>query len=772
MVNVNFLPKGQVNNQVANTVKVLSPSIVKQGDTENDFLIQLLKADVPIDLTGKIVTWSAASNKGKFVSDRAATSQSNGTVGISFVEGDAAATGSLRIEFKVKHADGDIEKFPANSFAYLEVTRSLDDLAHTPVLFASVQYFESKVAESNVKATQAETKAIEAEATANEVRDQFEQVVIEGDSSVEAAAARVAKDKTYANLKARLDAEQATLTTQLEEKVGGTRKATMDDLGQDVKTAMTGGSVAVVGTGAVGTVNVQSKAITPEKTNFLEKTTNLFDKTAFETGFVPNGSYNTGQVTDKVVSATRSISPIYENVASKTFSINRPFTTATDMTIAIYRDTGVSLGSVNYTLQADGSYRFTIPSNAYYMRFGVYNELLNQDFMLVEGTTLPTDYLPAGYVLKQGVKILKTDLSFDVYSVSNKVKLALPETMDFIAGKKGEIFEYGLVDADIHDSEYIVGYDVDASTLQRHGRIIVDNTAISTKTVQTKNIILYNKQYRNEERKSVKFNIVPPVANPTSAKNILFVGDSLVGNNNQAFPKEFQRLLRSTDTDAYGLTNFNLVGRVNLNGVRYEGTGGYGWNNYVDNPTTLNPSYGNNYFWDSAIGDINIQKYMTDNCSGVSLDYVVIELGWNHYVNGSSGYSSDITVIKAKAKYFIDKVLAAYPNCKILLCGNQKTAPYIYEIYAPYWALANKHNIQLAKTYEALAKEYPVTSVRYVDIKSRFDSEHNMPYAEEQVNFKNAKTAKYCTDFVHPDLSGFNQMASVVLASFFAIQQA
>ena len=77
----------------------------------------------------------------------------------------------------------------------------------------------------------------------------------EGNANMEVAQAR----GTHPNLRSRLDEsdkKQRQNTAQLQQKVGGGVLATMGDLSQDVKTAMTGGSVAVVGNGAVAFNNL------------------------------------------------------------------------------------------------------------------------------------------------------------------------------------------------------------------------------------------------------------------------------------------------------------------------------------------------------------------------------------------------------------------------------------------------------------------------------------------------------------------------------------
>ncbi|MCM3053666.1 hypothetical protein [Caldibacillus thermoamylovorans] len=68
------------------------------------------------------------------------------------------------------------------------------------------------------KSTTSDINAAKALTTANSVQEQFNQVVIEGDSSVEAAQARVSSTgTTYTTLKERLDQEHESVTTQLAE---------------------------------------------------------------------------------------------------------------------------------------------------------------------------------------------------------------------------------------------------------------------------------------------------------------------------------------------------------------------------------------------------------------------------------------------------------------------------------------------------------------------------------------------------------------------------
>lgn len=68
-------------------------------------------------------------------------------------------------------------------------------------------------------ADQANTKSDDAVEQVNSIQSQVNQLVVEGDSSVEAAQARVDADgNTYATLKERLDTKEQSFVTQLAEK--------------------------------------------------------------------------------------------------------------------------------------------------------------------------------------------------------------------------------------------------------------------------------------------------------------------------------------------------------------------------------------------------------------------------------------------------------------------------------------------------------------------------------------------------------------------------
>ena len=100
------------------------------------------------------------------------------------------------------------------------------------------------------------------EAIAQALERVYHDALISGNANMEVSMAR----KNFKDLASRLDAGEQVALNALEEAnrkiddASGT--VTMDNLTQEVKTAMTGGSVAVVGEGAVGLINLNNELST------------------------------------------------------------------------------------------------------------------------------------------------------------------------------------------------------------------------------------------------------------------------------------------------------------------------------------------------------------------------------------------------------------------------------------------------------------------------------------------------------------------------------
>ena len=238
-------------------------------------------------------------------------------------------------------------------------------------------------------------------------------------------------------------------------------------------------------------------------------------------------------------------------------------------------------------------------------------------------------------------------------------------------------------------------------------------------------------------------------ANPENKKYILFVGDSLIARS--TFPFYFQKKISEL-----GLTNYELVGRVKgwvgSEYVRFEATGGYAWNNYVDDPATLPSSYDKNWFWYD--GKLDMAHYIQTYCDGHAPDYIICNVGWNHYVN--SVYSPD--TMDEKCRMFIDFVHESLPECKIILNGMHKgypeSAKYEYRKYA----------LNTRSVYLQIATEFDF--VEYCDVASYFDGRYGMNLAQRNANIYTEEQEAYVGDYVHPNDLGMKMHAMADVCCF------
>lgn len=193
-------------------------------------------------------------------------------------------------------------------------------------------------------------------------------------------------------------------------------EVTMSDLTQEVKEALTGGAVAVVGENAVGTENLKNKAVTADKTDFLSVSLsqNLFD--------INDESYKMGIITGDGIgsSDTYRTSPLM-HLDAGTYSFTSPAGYGGNTTaIAEYDDSGKAVRYFHGTLEealdpyvyyTGNRISFTLDHKAYIRtNAGSITGANLSKMTLSKGDSLPSKFVPfeKKVYLKDTLKIPET----------------------------------------------------------------------------------------------------------------------------------------------------------------------------------------------------------------------------------------------------------------------------------------------------------------------------------------------------------------------------
>ena len=320
-----------------------------------------------------------------------------------------------------------------------------------------------------------------------------------------------------------------------------------------------------------------------------------------------------------------------------------------------------------------------------------------------------------------------------------------------------EVFTNGMYESSLPDGEYSIRCTwVNVFSMSGVPKKAKINVSQTTKGTLQPPIEIYDKKgYIGNPKQTIR--VAGQVSNPGSVKNILFIGDSLIGSG--TFTNEFRKYIQND----LGLTNYNLIGRLSSLSQynKYEGVGGYSWNNYTQNPNTLPSGYPNNYFWNPNSDELDISYYVDTYCSGDAPDYIIANLGWNHIVNPV--YSSDLDEIETLVKTFIEQVHTEYPNCKIILNGMHYGMPNSYYPTDTYRQFA----IKLGALYNAISKNASYSSyVLFCDIAPYFDAENGMRMSTRAKSIWTSDTETYITDYVHPSDNGYKMHAFADVCAF------
>lgn len=338
--------------------------------------------------------------------------------------------------------------------------------------------------------------------------------------------------------------------------------------------------------------------------------------------------------------------------------------------------------------------------------------------------------------ISEEVEDLKREVEDLNREVEKKVSiLKLASRYNLVVGDTFELFYKGIsncVNSDMYDYEFSFA---DGNSYGKAWDRKWEYTPTSVGTLEC-TITVRDNTGNVVDEGNVDFVISETPQNPTSIKNVLCVGDSLT-NTGVWCSELFRRLTKTGGTpNGYGLSNVKFIGtKQNSDGCKYEGYGGWTFDNYLsesksNNFMNINGSFdktdndqhsiyedSNGTRWklesitSSMIKIINIYTSSVALPSSGTLTWV--SGGENHsnivYTsseqasgnpfwdastnsNNFTSYASKMgassidhciillgwnssgsteSVYKASAKSFINGLLAEYPNCKITLLGLQ-----------------------------------------------------------------------------------------------------
>lgn len=188
-------------------------NVVKQGDHFRlKFRMKNAEGEV-IDATGKTVTLQVANHTG-VIAELTGTSDEDG---VSFDFDEDIGYGKMDLEIKVTDGSSLLQKYPAKGFWQLKIEPSLDDAGVGGIIAVKASVMLDRISSVETASSEAVTKANEAEATADSIRQEVNAVVNrETDTdamSRQAAVNAAGVDK--GNLKTRLDEEYTQVTDLL-----------------------------------------------------------------------------------------------------------------------------------------------------------------------------------------------------------------------------------------------------------------------------------------------------------------------------------------------------------------------------------------------------------------------------------------------------------------------------------------------------------------------------------------------------------------------------
>ena len=554
-----------------------------------------------------------------------------------------------------------------------------------------------------------------------------------------------------------------SIETSLEHKANKNEIFTMSNMGQDVREAMTGGSVAVVGKNAVLSENILDGQVREVTTSFIKPTSaNMFDKDYFTVGTIvgDTGAYDSLSghgCTDYipvVPNETYTVSKILP-IPGGAYDLNKNW---------VGKATPNTTHTENYT--------FTVPSNVYYIRLNISITLLDT-FVMCKGTEI-IPYVESDYIIAPKIKILKSqikdyqvnknDLEFLNY-VSNNLYVKETVTPNIINSIGSIVTNDGYVHTDLIDvngftnvtvttaySSAGVAYDsnmnivsssisgltcsketspytftlhpsvkyirLNLSTKKQDSFVIVKGKTISPIIPQTPYYKLTSDvKIGNDNLVDLSIDV------KTKDKKIWFFGDSITAGGKWVNP--FVELSKVSYSKNFGISGATWTYKTNLNDAPHHVQSAISQydNATVDKPDLIILSYGTN----DSTSVFTVEDSVIESKFTSGIDYIPL--------------TTDLTTlidVPSAMRWCVETLLAKFPNAQIFICTPIQRVPTTFN-----------YTSQRLKR-DSIIKVSDRLSVNLIDtfncgIYSRFEV--------------SGAQGKYLYDGLHPDENGGLLMA-------------
>jgi len=360
--------------------------------------------------------------------------------------------------------------------------------------------------------------------------------------------------------------------------------------------------------------------------------------------------------------------------------------------------------------------------------------------------------------------MLVTELQTKINNAAALPRIILPDEMVAVVGDTLQLFTRGIIEA---QNPYNEPYEFISDVGNAYPRYF-EFTPIAN-DVGTHALTVNIRHKSGDVAATASCNIVTvnPTGQPSAAMNILCVGDSLT--ENMLWPQEFYRRLTQSGGTPEGLEyeNISFIGDTefpNYPTQKAIGKGGWTFNKYMTDASSP--------FWDSDSSEFSFSAFCTAN-GYTSIDVMYVLLGWNGLSSPNKYLAADHAANIEKAKQFIDQLHSDYPNAIVRLLGLQIPSP-IGGLGANYGATANYAYYGFLRSVngwnlalQEMANDNAYSSFcKYVAIAPQFDSEYNTQQAVTAVNSRSAVTESRGTNGIHPDTTGYMQIADAVYRDF------